>query len=175
MTPPSPPPDRPTPWPSPSRAGRSPRCTRLTGDAGQVGGIEVLPFGVLIFVVGTLLIVNAWGVVDAEVAADAAARQAVRTYVEAPDDATGQAQARAVAAATLAGHGRRPDLMVLSIHRRDDAPFARCVPVTVEVDYPVPAIRLPFIGGYGHAFDVRARHTERLDPYRSGVPGQATC
>ena len=67
---------------------------RLTGDAGQVGGIEVLPFGVLIFVVGTLLITNAWGVVDAEVAADAAAHQAVRTYVEAPDGTTAAARAQ---------------------------------------------------------------------------------
>ncbi len=45
----------------------------------------MLPFGVLIFVVGALLVTNAWGVVDAEIAADAAAREAVRTYVEAPD------------------------------------------------------------------------------------------
>lgn len=154
----------------PTRPGR-----RLRGDQGQVGGIEVLPFGVLVFVVGALVVTNAWGVVDAEVAADAAARQAVRTYVEAPDDATGSAQARAVAATTLAGYGRRSDLMDLRIERDGEAAFGRCIPVTVEVDYPVPALRLPFVGGYGHAFDVHARHTERIDPYRSGVPGQATC
>jgi hypothetical protein len=154
---------------------RRTEAARLRGDDGQVGGIEVLPFGVLIFVVGALLITNAWGVVDAEVAADAAARQAVRTYVEAPDATTGATQAQAVAAATLSGHGRNPDLMHLRIERDGDAPFARCVAVTVTVDYPVPAIRLPWIGGYGQAFDVRAHHTELIDPYRSGVPGQATC
>jgi hypothetical protein len=147
---------------------------RLGGDAGQVGGIEVLPFGVLIFVVGTLLITNAWGVVDAEVAADAAAHQAVRTYVEAPDGVTAAARAQAVARATLAGYGRRPELMHLSIDRGGRA-FARCVPATVEIDYPVPAIRLPWIGGYGHAFNVHARHTELIDPHRSGLTGQATC
>jgi hypothetical protein len=148
---------------------------RLAGDRGQVGGIEVLPFGVLVFVVGALLITNAWGVIDAEVAADAAARQAVRTYVEAPDAATAAARARLVAADTLAGHGRRSDLMTLRIERADGAPFARCVAVSVEVDYPVPALRLPWVGGYGHAFDVTGRQTELIDPYRSGVPGQATC
>ncbi len=151
------------------------RIRRMAGERGQVGGIEVLPFGVLIFVVGALLVANAWGVVDAEIAADSAARQAVRTYVEAPDAATGDAQARAVATATLAGHGRQPGLATIRITRADDAPFARCVPATVEVDYPVPAIRLPWIGGYGHAFDLRAHHTELIDPYRSGLPGQATC
>lgn len=148
---------------------------RLVGDRGQVGGIEVLPFGVLIFVVGALLITNAWGVIDAEVAADSAARQAVRTYVEAPDAGTAEDRARTVAADDLAGHGRRPDLMELRIERADGAPFARCVAVTVDVDYPVPALRLPWIGGYGPAFDVTGHHTELIDPYRSGVPGKATC
>ena len=33
---------------------------RAHGDAGQVGGIEALPFGLLIFVVGTLLIALTW-------------------------------------------------------------------------------------------------------------------
>jgi hypothetical protein len=37
--------------------------TRDRGDdRGQVGGIEVLPFGLLVFVVGTLLVANAWAV-----------------------------------------------------------------------------------------------------------------
>ncbi|MGZ4694068.1 MAG: hypothetical protein ACXWA3_10620, partial [Acidimicrobiales bacterium] len=50
-------------------------------DRGQLAGIEVLPFGVLVFVVGALLITNAWAVVDAKIAVDAASREAVRTYV----------------------------------------------------------------------------------------------
>ena len=44
------------------------RARRCAGDAGQVGGIEALPFGLLIFVVGTLLIANAWAVIDAKFA-----------------------------------------------------------------------------------------------------------
>ena len=65
---------------------------RCRGDAGQVGGIEALPFGLLIFVVGSLLIANAWAVVDAKFATDAAARQAVRTFVEADDPQTAAAR-----------------------------------------------------------------------------------
>ena len=60
---------------------------RCRGDAGQVGGIEALPFGLLVFVVGALLIANAWAVVDAKFATDAAARQAVRTFVEGDEEA----------------------------------------------------------------------------------------
>ena len=32
-------------------------------DAGMVGGVEALPFGLLVFVVGSLLVANAWAVV----------------------------------------------------------------------------------------------------------------
>ena len=57
------------------------------GEAGFAGGLEGLLFGLLLFVVGTLLVATAWGAVDTKFAVDAAARQAVRTYVEAPDSA----------------------------------------------------------------------------------------
>jgi hypothetical protein len=130
---------------------------------------------VLIFVVGALLITNAWAVVDAKVAVDAASREAVRTYVEAPDQATALDRARSVATDTMAAHGRRPELLTLGIDHDGGRPFARCVRVTVEADYPVPALRLPWVGGFGHAFDVEARHSERIDPYRSGLPTGAPC
>ena len=155
-------------------SGRSGRLD-WRDDRGQLAGIEALPFGVLIFVVGALLITNAWAVVDAKIAADAAAREAVRSYVEAPDGETAMTASRAEAADTIAAHGRRPELATVIVHHDGDRPFARCVRVTVEVDYPVPALRLPWIGGFGHAFDVKAHHSERIDPYRSGLPGDSTC
>jgi hypothetical protein len=151
------------------------RRIRWRDDRGQVAGIEVLPFGVLTFVVGTLLVANAWGVVDAKLAVTSAAREAVRAYVEAPDADTAVADAHDAATAAIAGHGRDPESTVVEIRHDDDRPFARCTRVTVTVHHPVPAIRLPFIGGYGHAFDVMASQSEVIDPYRSGLPGEATC
>ncbi|MBA2283441.1 MAG: hypothetical protein H0W25_19710, partial [Acidimicrobiia bacterium] len=50
-------------------------------ERGQMGGIEALPFGLLIFVVGALLVANAWAVIDAKLAVTAAAREAARTWV----------------------------------------------------------------------------------------------
>src|SRR5262249_31189481 len=69
-------------------AGRS----RGRDDRGQIGDIEALPFGILIFVVGTLLVLNVWSVIDAKLATDAAATQAARTFVEA-DVGNGTTQA----------------------------------------------------------------------------------
>ncbi|CAN5584028.1 hypothetical protein BH20ACT2_BH20ACT2_24980 [soil metagenome] len=145
-----------------------------TDDRGQIGGVEVLPFGVLIFVVGSLLIANAWAVIDAKMATTSAAREATRVFVEAPGDlSVGQIEAAAIAAGREAidAHGRDGAAAVIDI----DGAFERCAPVTVEVTYEIPAISLPFGGGFGSGFDVRGRHSEIVDPFRSGVPGEGGC
>lgn len=147
------------------------------GERGQAGGMEVLPFGLLVFVAGTLLLVNIWGVVDTKFAADAAAREAARWVVESagravPADAI-RAGATTVAEATMADHGKRRPVQV------DIGPpgaaFTRCERITVAVETSVPAIRLPFLGGFGEPFAIRATHAELVDPTRSGVEGLATC
>ena len=37
----------------------------------------------------------------------------------------------------------------------------------------MPALTLPWIGGYGHGFTVTSTHSELVDPFRNGVPGSA--
>jgi Flp pilus assembly protein TadG len=141
----------------------------MRDDRGQVAGIEVLPFGFLVLVAGTLLVVNAWAVVDAKFAVTAAAREAARAYVEAPDEGSARAAAEQRAIEALAAHGRGdPDRIEVSV----DAPegFGRCVPVVVTVSYRVPALSVPFVGGFGRALTVRSTHTELVDPYRDGLP-----
>lgn len=145
---------------------------RGRGDRGQVGGMEALPFGLLIFVLGSLLIANAWAVVDAKFATDAAARQAARTFVEGSDPDTALLDAEAAGRAAIAGHGRDPARAV--IHPVGSPELVRCERATFEATYEVPALSLPLIGGYGRApFRVRSRHSELVDPFRSGLPGQA--
>jgi hypothetical protein len=147
---------------------------RCRGDGGQVGGIEALPFGLLIFVVGSLLIANAWAVVDAKFATDAAARQAVRTFVEGDDEVSALDAAVRAGLASIEGHGRDPDRAI--IRSVGPASLSRCARVTFAAEYDVPALSLPFIGGYGGApFHVRSSHSELVDPFRSGVPGSAAA
>ena len=83
--------------------------SRLAGDAGQVGGIEVLPFGFLVFISVTLLLANAWAVIDSKLATTSASREAVRTFVEAADEATATEQAIRRADETLRAFGRGGD------------------------------------------------------------------
>lgn len=154
---------------------RTPVPTRR-GERGQVAGIEAIPFGLLVFVSGALLIVNAWGVVDTKFAADAAARHAVRHVAEqAGTDlpAAVVAEAEAIAAETFADHGR-PQPVTIELSPADSA-LVRCQRVTVTVRAAVPALRVPFVGGFGEAFEVVAHHSELVDPGRSGVGGDASC
>lgn len=145
---------------------------RCRGDRGQVGGIEALPFGLLIFILGSLLIANAWAVVDAKFATDAAARQAARTFVEGTDVDRALADATEAGLASIAGHGRDPTRA--SIRPRGSFDLARCQRAVFEATYVVPALSLPLIGGYGRApFLVRSTHSELVDPFRNGLPGDA--
>jgi hypothetical protein len=133
--------------------------------------MEALPFGLLIFVVGALLVASAWSVADTKLAVVSAAREAARTYVEAGSTDEARAAGTAAAVEAMANHGRAGPVTV----EFDDPPsFTRCASVTVRVSYEVPAVPLPWIGGLGST-TVAARHTERIDPHRDGLPGAAVC
>jgi hypothetical protein len=125
-----------------------------------------------VFVLGALLIANAWAVVDAKFATDAAARQAARTFVESADEASARDAAIEAARASIAGHGRDPERAAVA--EVGAFTLQRCQRATFEVAYEVPALSIPLIGGYGTApFRVRSTHSEVVDPFRSGLDGQA--
>lgn len=143
---------------------------RFAAEDGVVGGLEVLPFGVLVFVVGTLIVVNAWGVVDAKMSVATAAREAARAYVEAAPGTSAETAASEAAVQTLQTLGRTARPPTVEVN----GGFVRCARVTATVSYRIPALRLPWIGGMG-SFTARSTATEIVDPLRSGLPGEATC
>jgi hypothetical protein len=159
--------------------------------------VEVLPFGLLVFVVGVLLIANAWGVIDAKMAAEIAAREASRAYAEATDDDP-HAQARAAAASAIESYGRDKARMELTMRVADSAAGSvagssdsglgagaesggdgqrprRCQRVIFEVRYLVPAVVVPWVGGFGEGITAVGRHSEIVDPFRTGLSGEAIC
>ena len=150
------------------------RPPRLRGELGQAGGAEVLPLALLTLVFAMLLVVNAWSVVDADLATTSAAREAVRAFVEAPDEQSAFASATTAAHRSMEGHGRTGATTV-DIRYLGDAGWSRCSRVAVTVRHPMPALRIPVIGGYGHSFDVVATDSEIVDPWRGGLEGEARC
>jgi hypothetical protein len=141
-------------------------------ERGQLGGIEAVVFGVLVLVIGALVISNAWGLIDAKTAAREAAREGARTYAAAPASnasAAGDLAAQA-AAQTLSDMGWSPAANELS-----QGTFARCAVITWEVAVRVPAFRLPWLSRGPSFFTASAFDSQRVDPYRSDVPGGAAA
>ncbi len=141
--------------------------SRLRPDESGQAGMEVIPFGILTFVVGALLVANAWAVIDAKMAVSAAAKEATRAFVEAPSEDVAGPLAEAAAQSAIAGFGRDPAGLVLNLV---EGQFARCETVRYEASYQIPAVRVPWVGGFGAGFTATARHAEVVDPYRTGVP-----
>ena len=141
-------------------------------ESGVVGGVEILPFGLLVFVSGALIAVNGWAVVDARLAVAASAREAGRAYVESTDPARAEEAAWSAARDAIRGGGRDPDRLGL---RADATGLSRCLVVTHEASYRVPTISVPFVGSWGHGILVRARHRDVVDPFASGLPGDGDC
>ncbi len=69
---------------------------------------------------------------------------------------------------------RQPIAVTATVEGRGGAAL-RCAPVTVTVTLTVPSVRLPFDLGEIGTREVRAAHTERIDPYRSGLEGEVSC
>ena len=130
----------------------------------------------LIFVLGTLLIVNLWAVVDARFATSAAAREAVRAATATDADAGTAAAldaARQAAGVALAGHGidpARAEVVPVGPLRLE-----RCAEVAMRVRLTVPALVLPGIERRVTAFEVVGEHREVIEPYRSGLAGEVDC
>lgn len=140
----------------------------------MVGGVEMLPLGVLIFVVGALAVSNIWALIDAKLIVSSAAREAVRTLVEAEDLESGVAAGEAAARRVMAGGGRHPDRFALAWTGRADgtASLARCARVGAKATYRMPALAVPWLGGMGEVL-VSGTASELVDPYRDGLAGVA--
>ena len=158
--------------PQRDRGARNERRIRARdkSERGAAGGAEMLPLGFLVFVVGSIMVLNAWTVVDAWMAVSTASREGARVFVESdPTEAWPNASARIEAVMNDYGRGDRaitPTEPAIS--------FERCAIATVTVGYDLAFINLPFLGGFGSLDTIEAQHSERIDPYRSGE-FEGTC
>ena len=151
----------------PGRHCGSGRC-RQWGARGAVAGAEGVAFGALVLVAGALLLVNAWAVVDTRTALDSAAREYLRAYTEA-DSAAAAAVAGDRAVGLVLG-GRHTLSSTLTVDAPSPASFGPCAPAAVTLAVTVPAIRMPFVDGFGD-HRVSVRHVELIDAHREMATG----
>lgn len=139
------------------------------GERGMAAGAEALALGCIVLVVASVLVVNAWAVLDTRTALESAAREYLRAYTEA--DSPGAA----------AGQGRRSARMVLDerpalaadvrISPPEPDTFGPCAPALVTLSAEVPAIRIPFIDHRWGRHTVTVRAVELIDAHQEMTSG----
>lgn len=139
----------------------------ISTESGQAGA-EILFFAFVILLSLTLVIVNAWAVIDAKFMVTASAREGAHAYIESVDQDTARAAALQSADAAIVRSGGRLDRRVAT---EVDGFFERCGRVTVTVRYRIPSVRVPAFGFSLGTREVASSHTEIVDPFRSGLAG----
>ena len=138
-------------------------------EQGQAGA-EVIA-GCVVLIIGLVFVfANLWVVLDAKMAVSSAARNAVQAYVEQSTPADAESAARAEASELLSARFPERWTTQTSADR-----FERCQPIAIRVAVDIPLIAVPFLGSLGGTKTVSATHRSRIDPFRSGVPGEVDC
>jgi hypothetical protein len=132
-------------------------------EAGQVAGVETLALGTLVFVVGTLVAVNAWSIVTSRAVADDIATSYLRAYTEGTGAADARLDGNRAADAARSSHSFAADRVEIEEPDR----FAPCEMVSVTATIAVPLVRIPVVGAVGST-QITITRRERIDPYRSG-------
>lgn len=161
---------RPLPGRSPTRRRPRPPGTR-DPEGGQVGGLEAIVLGVLVFVFGTLAVANAWAVIDAKLVVDDAAAQAARVFVLSPSPGTAPARAETMADQVLTAAGRSPSRATVLVV----GSLTRCSVVAVTVTYRVPTVVIPLLAQVSTGLTVRSTHRALVPPLAAGPTGDGAA
>jgi hypothetical protein len=130
-----------------------------------IGGVEVLPIGLLVITILTFMIIGAWNVIDAKMGTIGAAREAARTTVETFEIESG----RTAGTAAWRASGRTSKLEIVV-----QGDVRRCGRLLVTATAEVAPVPLPLLESWG-TLTVSSIHSEVVDPYRSGLEGEALC
>ncbi len=142
---------------------RSAAHARRYDDRGFVAGADMLIFGVVTFLIGSLLIINVWAVIDTSLAVSAAAREGARAYAETGENGADARDAALKGAnQTISNYGKTGPVTV-----KFSGSHARCALITVTVEYDVATVSLPVFGDLGTR-TVTADHSNLVDAWRSG-------
>ena len=137
-------------------------------ETGQAGS-EILFFAFVILLSMTLVVANAWAVIDAKFMVTVAAREGARSFVKAANADEGLAGALSSVDASIEREGGR---LGRRIPTDVVGQFGRCERVVVTVGYKIPSVQVPVLGYTFGTRKVSATHSEVVDPYRSGLDGE---
>lgn len=137
----------------------------------MAAGAEALALGTLVLLAGTIMVTNAWAVIDTNMALEAAAREYLRAYTEADEPTAAAANGDTAARAVLQD---RPGVLGrLRVVPPSPETFGPCAPAAVTVSARVPAIRIPAIDAQWGEHTVSISAVELIDAHQEMVSGPA--
>lgn len=144
--------------------------TGRRSERAAVAGLEGVMFAVLVLVTGTLVVTNAWSVLQSRRTLDGAAREYLRAYTQADGPGPAALAARSAMIDSLSGEG--VPIGSVSFEGPDPTGFGPCASATVTLSRTVPALRLPFVGRISST-RVSVTHTELVDAHREMSEGRS--
>jgi len=144
------------------------RTVRRRDQRGVLAGAESMLFVALLLVGGGVIAAGGWTTLRAQVALDAAAREYLRAYTEAPDPLTAAYRGEQAARRSLRGSGLI-DTRVQLTHA-DLRAFGPCAAAEVGLGIEIPSVRVPFVDSWRPVW-VRVRRRELVDPRREMLRG----
>jgi Flp pilus assembly protein TadG len=136
--------------------------------------VELSWLAIILLVPLIWIVISVFEVQQGAFATSAAARAAGRAYALAPDDATGEARARAVVQQVMADQGTpgQAARVEVSCSAPGDSCHVGTAVITVRVDSGVDLPFFPSILGRGAAsFSLDASHTVPIGQYVESAPG----
>ena len=137
--------------------------------------VELTWLAIILLVPLIWIVISVFQVQQGAFATSAAARPAGRAYALAPDDATGEARARAAVEQVMAdqgAEGQRAQVRISCSAPGDSCHVGTSV-ITVRVDSGVDLPFFPSILGRGAAsFSLDASHTVPIGQYVESAPGR---
>lgn len=135
----------------------------------MVAGAEALAIGTVVLLAGTILVVNAWAVIDTRLALEGAAREYLRAYTESDGPVSASVQGDAAARAVLED---RPGLLErLKVDPPRQDLFGPCAPAAVTMAAQVPTIGIPAIRSGWAQHTVRVSAVELIDAHQEMTSG----
>jgi hypothetical protein len=145
-----------------------PRSRRCTDDRGSAS-LEFVTVGVILLIPLVYLVLTMAAIQAGALAAEGAARQAARVFVQSANLGSAQASAATAVEFALADHGVDPDSasIVVTCRPSPGACLTRRGFVTVTVDFSVPLPLAPAVltGGFPLSVPVHATATQQVSRF----------
>lgn len=144
------------------------RWRRLTDDEGSAS-LEFVTVGMIMLVPLVYLVLTMAAIQAGALAAEGAARQAARVFVQAADTGSAEAEAATAIEFALADHGVEPGSadVAISCRPRPEECLTRrgFVTVTIDLEVPLPLAPPVLAGGFPLSIPIHATATQQVSRF----------